>query len=249
MVKRYTERGSTVAPHLSFGGHTDDEVRALLDDYAAAGIRRLVALRGDLPSGVGGASVSYSSTGGAGGSDGAANRQWRHASELVGFIRECTGDLFHIDVACYPEVHPEAGGYAEDVAWFKQKVEAGADSAITQYFYNPDAYFRFVDYCAGQGVSLPIVPGVMPISSYKNLVRFSDKCGAQIPRWLRRRLEDFADDPPSLRSFGIDVVTALCERLLEGGAPGLHFYTMNLSTASGKIWRNLDIEARRKRKQ
>ena len=229
LVMRYAQRGSTVAPHLSFGGLDDEAMTALLDDYAAAGIRRLVVLRGDRPSG-------------AGGGPGAL----RYASELVKFIREHKGDRFHIDVACYPETHPESRSYASDVARFKEKVEAGADSAITQYFYNADAYFRFVDYCGKQGIRVPIVPGIMPISNYRNLISFSDRCGADIPRWLRRRLADLADDPPALRAFGVDVVSDLCSRLLDGGAPGLHFYTMNLARSVSQIWRNLDIESRRR---
>ena len=225
-VLRYIARGSTVAPHLSFGGLSDAEMKALLDEYAKADIRHLVVLRGDLPSGAGSGSV-------------------RHASDLVRFIRDYKGDAFHIDVACYPEAHPESRSYADDVAWFKRKVDAGADSAITQYFYNADAYFRYVDYCHKQGIRIPIVPGVMPINNYQNLLRFSDKCGAEIPLWLRRQLADLADDPPSLRAFGIDVVTELCQRLLDGGAPGLHFYTMNLARSVSQIWRNLNIDARR----
>ncbi|MGI9250069.1 MAG: methylenetetrahydrofolate reductase [NAD(P)H] [Pseudohongiellaceae bacterium] len=223
LVLRYAEQGSSVAPHLSFGGLTDDTMRALLDDYAKSGIRRVVALRGDLPSGIG------------------AGAQCRYADELVRFIKDYKGDQFHIDVACYPETHPESRSYAEDVAYFKQKVEAGADSAITQYFYNADAYFRYVEYCGQQNIHLPIVPGIMPITNYQNLMRFSKKCGAEVPLWLAKRLEGMADDPPALRAFGVDVVTKLCDKLLSGGAPGLHFYTMNLAGSTSQVWRNLGL--------
>jgi len=214
-------RGSSVAPHLSFGGSSDQEVAELLRYYQQAGVSRLVVLRGDIPSGLGSA------------------RQYRYASELVGFIRKHTGDHFHIDVACYPEVHPEARSYESDIGFFKHKVEAGANSAITQYFYNPDAYFYFVEQCRKAGVHIPIVPGVMPIINYANLAKFSANCGAEIPRWIRMRLEGFGDDVESLRSFGIDVVTDLCEKLLAGGAPGLHFYAMNQARAVTRIWKNL----------
>lgn len=227
LALKYKALGSEVAPHLSFGGADEDAVRRLLADYGAAGIRRIVALRGD------------------GGKAAGADRPHRYASELVAFIRKETGDRFHIEVACYPEVHPDADGFRADVAFFKKKVDAGADSAITQYFYNPDAYFRFVDYCAAQGVHVPIVPGVMPITNFEKLTRFSDYCGAEIPLWLRRRLEDFGGDREGLRDFGVDVVTALCERLLAGGAPGLHFYSMNLAGSVGRIWRNLALTADR----
>lgn len=226
IVLKYQQAGSELAPHLSFGGTDEEEIRQLLDRYKAAGISRLVALRGDLPSGMG------------------AAVQHRYASELVEFIRKETGDHFHIDVACYPEIHPESISYASDVEFFKQKVDAGADSAITQYFYNPDAYFRFVDYCEAAGIHIPIVPGIMPISNYANLARFSSNCGAEIPRWLEKRLQNFGDDTDSLRSFGIDVVSELCEDLLQGGAPGLHFYSMNLSKNITQIWNNLTLSDR-----
>ncbi len=217
------ERGSRVAPHLSFGGSSDQEVKALLEEYRDAGINRLVLLRGDIPSGLGSA------------------RQYRYASELVSFVRETTGDHFHIDVACYPEIHPASRDYQADIHFFKIKVDAGADSAITQYFYNPDAYFHFVEQCAKQGISIPIVPGIMPIINYANLSKFSAGCGAEIPRWIRQRLEGFGDDLESVRSFGVDVVTELCEKLLEGGAPGLHFYAMNQAASVSRIWRNLEL--------
>lgn len=215
IVLRYAALGSNVAPHLSFGGTDDEEVKALLATYREAGINRLVALRGDLPSG---AAIHH-----------------RFASELVEFIRSETGDHFHIDVACYPETHPDSNSYESDVDYFKQKVDAGANSAITQYFYNADAYFRFVDYCQGKGIDIPIVPGVMPITNYENLSRFSNNCGAEIPRWLCNRLECFGSDKDSLRDFGIEIVTELCDALLDGGAPGLHFYSMNLSGSVTKI--------------
>jgi methylenetetrahydrofolate reductase (NADPH) len=223
IVLRYHAAGSVCAPHLSFGGADEEEIRQLLRSYIDAGVKRLVALRGDTPSGVG------------------TSVQHHYANELVEFIRRETGDHFHIDVACYPEIHPESKSYASDIVFFKRKVDAGANSAITQYFYNPDAYFRFVDYCGDAGISIPIVPGIMPISNYANLARFSANCGAEIPRWLDRRLQGFGDDVESLRNFGIDVVSELCEDLLAGGAPGLHFYSMNLSQSVSQIWTNLDL--------
>jgi methylenetetrahydrofolate reductase (NADPH) len=227
IVLRYKAAGSCVAPHLSFGGLEESELEALLMDYKSAGINRLVALRGDIPSGMG------------------SGRQHRYANELVAFIRKVTGDYFHIDVACYPEIHPESKNYQSDVEFFKRKVDAGANSAITQYFYNADAYFRFVDYCAAQGITIPIVPGIMPITNYANLARFSANCGAEIPQWLSRRLEMFGEDAESLRDFGTDVVCRLCEQLLDGGAPGLHFYSMNLSRNVTQIWNNLSLAERR----
>jgi len=216
-------RGSRVAPHLSFGGSTDDEVAALLRSYQQAGIDRLVVLRGDIPSGYG------------------MTSQYRYASELVSFVREQTGDHFHIDVACYPEIHPAAKDYQTDLRYFKVKVDAGANSAITQYFFNPDAYFHFVDQCQLAGIDIPIVPGIMPITNYVNLAKFSANCGAEIPRWIRQRLEGFGEDTESLRSFGIEVVTSLCEKLLTGGAPGLHFYAMNQAGAVSTLWQNLGL--------
>ena len=227
IVLRYQAAGSECAPHLSFGGADEEELRELLQTYIAAGIRRLVALRGDMPSGVG------------------ASVQHRYANELVEFIRKETGDHFHIDVACYPETHPESNSYASDADFFKRKVDAGANSAITQYFYNPDAYFRFVDHCSEIGIDIPIVPGIMPITNYANLARFSANCGAEIPRWLDKKLQGFGDDVEGLRSFGIDVVTELCDDLLHGGAPGLHFYSMNLSQSVTQIWNNLDLSKRK----
>lgn len=227
IVLRYQQLGSTVAPHLSFGGLDEPELQQLLQEYIESGITRLVALRGDIPSGMGSA------------------RQHRYANELVAFVRKTTGDHFHIDVACYPETHPESASYQSDVDFFKRKVDAGANSAITQYFYNADAYFRFVDYCRTQGITIPIVPGIMPITNYANLARFSANCGAEIPQWLGHRLDGFGDDTEGLRSFGIDVVTRLCEQLLDGGAPGLHFYSMNLARSVTQIWSNLSLSDRR----
>lgn len=229
LVLRYQAAGSHCAPHLSFGGTSEEELSQLLQGYINAGICRLVALRGDIPSGSG------------------AAMQHRYANELVEFVRKETGDHFHIDVACYPEIHPESKSYASDVDFFKRKIDAGANSAITQYFYNPDAYFRFVDYCGERGIDIPIVPGIMPITNYENLARFSANCGAEIPRWLEKKLQGYGDDIESLRSFGIDVVTELCDDLLEGGAPGLHFYSMNLSQSVTQIWQNLDLGNRQRR--
>lgn len=216
-------KGSEVAPHLSFGGDSRDKIEQLIQDYKAAGVKRVVALRGDIPSGMGsGGNMAY-------------------ADELVSLIREKTGDHFHIEVAAYPEIHPESVSVESDLKYFKQKVEAGANSAITQYFYNADAYFRFVDSCASLGVNIPIVPGVMPITNYRGLVRFSNICGADIPRWILKHLESYEHDPSSLKSFGDEVVTNLCQRLLDGGAPGLHFYTLNQSLPTIRIWRNLGL--------
>jgi methylenetetrahydrofolate reductase (NADPH) len=215
--------GSSVAPHLSFGGSSRDEISALLQSYISNGINRLVALRGDIPSGTGTAGHYY------------------YASELVEFIRRTTGDHFHIDVACYPEIHPQSESYESDLKYFKQKIDAGADSAITQYFYNADAYFHFIESCARIGVDVPVVPGIMPVTNYASLARFSSSCGAEIPRWIRQRLQGYGDDVESIKAFGIDVVSRLCEDLLAGGAPGLHFYTMNQSDAVIEIWNNLDL--------
>jgi methylenetetrahydrofolate reductase (NADPH) len=215
--------GYPVAPHISCIGTTRAEVAELLNGYRQSGIRRLVALRGDLPSGA---------AGGAG--------DFRYANELVEFIRAQTGDWFHIEVAAYPEYHPQARTPADDLASFVRKVRAGANSAITQYFYNSDAYFRFVDDAEALGCTVPVVPGIMPITNFMQLARFSDACGAEIPRWIRRRLESFGDDRDSIRAFGLDVVTDLCEQLLVAGAPGLHFYTMNLAEPTLALWQRLD---------
>ena len=174
-------------------------------------------------------------------SDSSSTVTYRYASELVEFIRLKTGDHFHIDVACYPEIHPESSSYDADIGFFKQKVDAGANSAITQYFYNADAYFNFVENCAAIGMDIPIVPGIMPITNFANLSRFSVNCGAEIPRWISQRVMAFGEDQKSISAFGIDVVTRLCERLREGGAPGLHFYTMNQAKSVKQIWQNLGL--------
>ena len=214
--------GSNVAPHLSFGGDSATKIGTLLKDYQAAGINRVVALRGDIPSGMGSVKLTY-------------------ANDLVTFIREQTGDHFHIEVAAYPEIHPDSRNVEADLQYFKAKVDAGADSAITQYFYNAESYFRFIDACDKLAISIPIVPGIMPITNYQTLVRFSDTCGADIPRWIRKHLESYQDDPESLKAFGEDVVTRLCQQLLDAGAPGLHFYTLNQSGPTLKLWRNLGL--------
>jgi methylenetetrahydrofolate reductase (NADPH) len=213
--------GQNAAPHLSCVTSSKAEIAGTLARYRENGIRHLVALRGDMPSGL------------------ASSGELRYANELVSFIRETTGDWFEIEVACYPEYHPQTRDAAEEVKNFKRKIEAGANAAITQYFYNPDAYFRFVDECAGAGIRVPIVPGIMPIGNFSQLARFSDACGAEIPRWMRIKLESFRDDTASIRAFGLDVVTALCEKLLDGGAPGLHFYTLNQAVPAGTIWQRL----------
>ena len=220
-------QGLDTAPHLACIGSDPDEVRALLAGYRAQGIQRIVALRGDLPSGTG--------TGSAG--------AFRYANELVEFIRAEHAADFHIEVAAYPEYHPQAPNPARDLENFKRKVQAGADSAITQYFYNADAYFGFVDAARALGVEVPIVPGIMPITNYTQLARFSDACGAEIPRWARRRLEGYGDDLESLRAFGHEVVLRLCRNLLDGGAPGLHFYTMNQSGPTLRLWADLGLSA------
>ena len=222
-VREIRSEGLVGTPHLSCIGSTRENVRTVLDQYRSDGIRQLVALRGDLPSGTMDAG------------------EFRHANELVAFIRAETGDWFHVDVAAYPEVHPQARSAADDLANFKRKIDAGANSAITQYFYNADAYFRFVDDCEAAGVRVPIVPGVMPIASATKLVRFSDACGAEIPRWILRRLEGYGDDTPSIRAFGLDVVTDLCARLVSRGAPGLHFYTLNQASLTTTIWQRLGL--------
>ncbi len=205
--------GHQAAPHISCLGSSRARLREILAEYRAHGIDRLVALRGDLPSGYGAMD--------------AASGEFRYASELVEFIRAESGDWFHVEVAAYPEMHPQARSPSDDMQHFARKVQAGADAAITQYFYNADAYFRFVDDARKLGVDVPIVAGVMPITNYMQLMRFSDMCGAEIPRWIRLALASYGDDTESIRAFGLDVVTAMCERLLAGGAPGLHFYSLN----------------------
>ena len=214
-------KGIAAAPHLSCVASTKDNIRAILKDYQDNGIAKIVALRGDLPSGMMSAG------------------EFRYANELVEFIRQETGDYFQIHVAAYPEVHPQSANATEDFKNFKRKVEAGANAAITQYFYNAEAYFYFVDTCEKNGIDIPIVPGIMPITQYAQLFRFSEMCGADIPRWMRKRLESFGDDREAVQAFGLDLVSNLCQRLLDGGAPGLHFYTMNQATPTLAILQNL----------
>lgn len=213
------------APHLSCIGASKQEISTMLQRYIDQDIRRLVALRGDLPSGAGLGEL----------------HDFSHANELVSYIRETTGDHFHIEVAAYPEFHPQATNPFLDIEHFINKVKAGANAAITQYFYNADAYFRFVDAVLAKGVDVPIAPGIMPITNYSSLARFSDACGAEIPRWIRRRLESFGDDMDSLRTFGADVVSEMCARLLQQGAPGLHFYTMNQPGPTQELCSRLGI--------
>jgi methylenetetrahydrofolate reductase (NADPH) len=220
-VIKIQAKGIAAAPHLSCVASTKDNIRAILKDYQHNGIAKIVALRGDLPSGMMSAG------------------EFRYANELVEFIRQETGDYFQIHVAAYPEVHPQSKGAAEDFKNFKRKVEAGANAAITQYFYNAEAYFYFVDTCEKNGITIPIVPGIMPITQYAQLFRFSEMCGADIPRWMRKRLESYGDDREAAQAFGLDLVSDLCQRLLEGGAPGLHFYTMNQATPTLAILENL----------
>ncbi len=214
----------TAAPHLSCIGSTKDNIRYLLQKYYDNGIHYIVALRGDLPSGM------------------AQPGEFRYATELVTFIRKEFNDAFHIEVAAYPEYHPQARSAQADLQNFKLKVEAGADSAITQYFYNADAYFRFVSACEAANISIPIVPGIMPIKKFSQLARFSDACGAEIPRWLRKKMEGYGDDSASIRAYGLDVVTELCRQLLEAGAPGLHFYTLNSAELTTTIWKRLGLQ-------
>jgi len=216
--------GVPAAPHLTCIASTQDSVRDLLNHYRIHGIRRIVALRGDMPSGM------------------RDPGEFRYANELVSFIRAEFGDQFHIEVAAYPEYHPQAPSPEQDFANFKRKVEAGADSAITQYFYNADAYFRFIDQCATANINVPVVPGIMPIYNITQLARFSSVCGAEIPRWLKMRLEEYGDDIQSLRAFGIDVVSELCAHLLESGVPSLHFYTLNQAGIISNIIENISAE-------
>jgi methylenetetrahydrofolate reductase (NADPH) len=220
-VLEILREGHEAAPHLSCIGGSRDSIRAILQQYQAHGIKRLVALRGDLPSGYGAAG------------------EFRYANELVEFIRAETGDWFRIEVAAYPEMHPQARSPQDDLQSFVRKMRAGADAAITQYFYNADAYFQFVDAAQKAGVTAPIVAGVMPITNSSQLMRFSEMCGAEIPRWVRLKLLSFGDDSASIKAFGLDVVSAMCERLLAGGAPGLHFYCLNQAAATSEIWRRL----------
>jgi methylenetetrahydrofolate reductase (NADPH) len=210
-----------IAPHISCMAQSEPLLREMLQTYLDQGISRLVVLRGDRPDGVIGPGP------------------FQFANELVAWIRREFGDSFRIEVACYPEFHPESASARTELFYFKQKVEAGADGAVTQYFYNADAYFHYLDDCRGMGIEIPITPGIMPITNYRQLSRFSEMCGAEIPRWLRCRLEAFGDDGASIRAFGLDVVTELCERLLAGGAPGLHIYTLNRANASFLLWQRL----------
>ena len=215
--------GHRAAPHLSCVGRTRDDLRVIINEYKSQGIKQLVALRGDLPSGFGG---SFG--------------ELHYASELIEFIRAETGDWFHIEAAAYPEMHPQAKSPQDDLQNFVRKVKAGANSAITQYFYNADAYFRFVDDAKKLGADVPVVAGIMPITNYSQLVRFSDMCGAEVPRWVRLKLASYGDDSESIRAFGLDVVSQMCERLLAGGAPGLHFYSLNQAAPTLAIWRRLN---------
>lgn len=214
--------GINVAPHLSFGGDDEESMLALINSYKDAGIDRIVALRGDAPSGIGVQRLVY-------------------ANELVTFIRQHTGDHFHLEVAAYPEIHPDSKSYDSDIHFLKQKLDAGANSAITQYFFNADAYFYFLENCQKAGIEKPIYPGIMPITNFQNLARFSRNCGAEIPRWLAHRIESYGDDQESIQAFGIEVITRLCEQLLDADIPGIHFYTMNQVEPTKTIWENLKL--------
>lgn len=222
-VQQIKAEGYNAAPHLSCIGSTRENISAMLKTYKNMGIKRIVALRGDLPSGMG------------------VTGEFQYANDLVSFIRAQTGEYFHIEVAAYPEFHPQARSAHDDILNFKRKMAAGADSAITQYFYNADSYFYFVDECRKLGITAPIVPGIMPIVKFTQLARFSDACGAEIPRWMRRTMEGFGDDSESIQEFAQDVVVTLCERLLKGGAPGLHFYTLNQAAPTMVIWQRLGL--------
>jgi methylenetetrahydrofolate reductase (NADPH) len=224
-VQEIRAAGFAAAPHLSCIGSTRDNIRDIVQQYKEHGIRHIVALRGDIPSGSGGGGLDFG--------------EFRYANELVSFLRAEFGDWFHIEVAAYPEFHPQSVSAEADIQNFVNKVRAGADSAITQYFFNADAYFRFVDEVQARGVTIPIVPGMMPIQNYSQLQRFSDMCGAEIPRWLRLRLQSFGDDTASIRAFGLDFVTELSDRLLRNGAPGLHFYTLNAAGAVSTVCQRL----------
>ena len=222
IVLAMKDAGIDAAPHLSFGADDEDTILALLNEYKEAGIKRIVALRGDIPSGMGAMRLIY-------------------ARELVEFIRKHTGDHFELEVAAYPEIHPDAPNYKQDIEFLKQKFDAGADNGITQYFYSADAYFYFVEQCQKAGIDKPIYPGIMPITNYENIARFSKNCGAEIPRWMSKQMESYGNDLESIKAFGTDVVTSLCEKLLAGGAPGLHFYTMNQVEPNKTIWQNLGL--------
>ena len=223
-VMEIAAEGHNAAPHLSCIGSTREGIREMLAIFTARGIRRIVALRGDLPSGM------------------VDRGEFRYGADLVAFVREYSGDWFKIEVAAYPETHPQAASPTSDLDNFVRKVEAGADAAITQYFFNATAYFDFVERVRARGVTVPIVPGIMPITNYTQLARFSDACGAEIPRWMRIKFEGYRDDSASIRAFGLDVVSALCEKLLAAGAPGLHFYTLNQAALSTEIWQRLKLE-------
>lgn len=223
IVKILAADGVNVTPHISCIGSSKQQISDLLQEYKSLGVSRLVTLRGDIPE------------------SGEGTRELSYANELVAFIRETTGDHFTIEVAAYPEYHPESTSPQSDFEHFKQKVNAGADGAITQYFYNIDAYARFMEKCQSENISIPITPGIMPITNFESLTRFSDACGAEIPRWIRKQLEAYADDKESLQAFGLDVVSKLCNQLLEQGAPGLHFYTLNQTKATTDIWNNLSL--------
>ncbi|WP_096086946.1 methylenetetrahydrofolate reductase [NAD(P)H] [Agaribacterium haliotis] len=225
IVTSMKNEGFNVAPHLSFGGDDEQSMLKLLGKYKNAGVDRIVALRGDIPSGVGG------------------SLQLIYANELVSFIRQHFGDHFKLAVAAYPEIHPEAESYDKDITYLKAKFDAGADYAITQYFYNPDAFFYFIEQCDKAGINKPIYPGIMPIINYKNLARFSANFGADIPRWIAKRLESYADDSASIHVFGLDLVSELCETLIDNGAPGFHFYTMNQVEPSANIIKNLGLSS------
>ena len=226
LVTVVKQTGAEAAPHLTCVGSTRDHIAALLDRYRQAGAKRIVALRGDLPA----TAMSPSAPG-----------DFHYANELVRFIRETHGDAFKIDVAAYPEMHPQASGPAADFEHFRRKVEAGADAALTQLFYNADAYFDFMDRCGKAGITIPVVPGIMPITGFANTLRFCNGCGADLPRWVRLRLDELQDDKPALLDFGLEVVTRLCKTLLENGAPGLHFYTVNQAAPTLRLWKNLGL--------
>ncbi len=222
-VLKLQDQGISTAPHLSCVGSTTENIAALLDHYIEHGVNRIVALRGDLPSGMGSAG------------------ELKYANELVEFIRKHSGDHFNIEVAAYPEFHPQAPSAEADLLNFQKKVDAGANSAITQYFYNADSYFYFIERCEKMGINIPIVPGIMPITNYSSLVRFSDMCGAEIPRWIKKQLEAYGDDTASIQKFGEEVVSKMCEQLLKAGAPGLHFYTLNQAEPNLRVWDNLGL--------
>lgn len=226
VIRSMREEGFAIAPHLSFGGDDADSIESLLREYQELGVERIVALRGDLPSGMGATRLVY-------------------ARELVEFIREKFGDQFHLEVAAYPEIHPDAPNYSADVEFLKAKFDAGANSALTQYFYNIEAWHLFMEECAKQGIDKPIYPGIMPITNFANLARFSKNCGADIPRWLRWKMGSYGDDIESVTACGLEIVTRLCEQLLDAGAPGLHFYTMNQVEPTKSLWDNLGLSERR----